>query len=136
LNPHVHVFMNVPTAGGVTNWAVELESVVDLRSSGWRQDSVKPGDTITVEGIVARDGSSQVWAKSMTLARTGKQVFNVTAPPPSASGPAKPTPRWPDGQPRLGPPPGETGYWGRPSATTLIQTGASVQADAEGLLRN
>src|ERR1700682_3820741 len=75
LNPHVHVFMNVPAAGGITNWAVELASVVDLRSSGWRQDSVKPGDMLTVDGIVARDGSSQVWARSMTLARTGKQVF-------------------------------------------------------------
>jgi hypothetical protein len=127
-NPHVHVFVNVPGAGGITNWAVELESVVDLRSSGWRNDSVRPGETVTVEGIVARDGSSQVWAKTMTLARTGKPVFNVTLPaPPRAA--ARPTPRWPDGQPRLGPPPGETGYWGYPSATSLVQTGAVVQAD-------
>src|SRR5947207_1530482 len=95
LNPHVHVFVNVPGAGGITNWAVELESVVDLRSSGWRNDSVRPGDTVTVEGLVARDGSSQVWAKTMTLARTGKAVFNVTpAAPPRAA--ARPTPRWPD----------------------------------------
>src|SRR4051812_20266435 len=121
LNPHVHVFMNVPAARGVTNWAVELESVVDLRNSGWHQDSVKPGDTVTVDGLVARDGSSQVWSKSMVLMRTGKAVFNTTPPPRSASGPARPTPRWPDGQPRLGPPPGETGYWGRPSATMLVQ---------------
>jgi len=137
LNPHVHVYVNVPRAGGITSWAVELESVVDLRESGWRQDSVKPGDTVTVEGIVARDGSSQVWAKSMTLGRTGKQVFSVTSPAkPSVSASARPTPRWPDGQPRLGPPSGETGYWGHPSATMLIQSGASVQADAQGLLRN
>ena len=54
LNPHVHIYMNVPGARGITNWAVELESVVDLRESGWRQDSVKPGDTVSVEGIVAR----------------------------------------------------------------------------------
>lgn len=137
LNPHVHVYVNVPRAGGITSWAVELESVVDLRSSGWRQDSAKPGDTVTVEGIVARDGSSQVWAKSMTLGRTGKQVFNVTGQAqPSASAAARPTPRWPDGQPRLGPPAGETGYWGHPSATMLVQAGATVQADAQGLLRN
>ena len=136
LDPHAHVFVNVPGAGGITNWAIELESVVDLRRSGWRIDSVKPGDGVTVEGIVARDGSSQVWARSVTLTRTGKQVFNVTPAQQSASAPARPTPRWPDGQPRLGPLPGETGLWARPSATMLVQTGASVQADAEGLLRN
>jgi hypothetical protein len=77
-----------------------------------------------------------MWAKSMALKSTGKQVFNVTSPPRSASVPGRPTPRWPDGQPRLGPPPGETGYWGRPSATMLIQSGANVRADAEGLLQN
>ena len=137
LNPHFHVFMNVPAAGGVTNWAVELESVVDLHNSGWRRDSVKPGDAVTVEGIPARDGSPQVWGKSVVLTKTGKQVLNATAAPQSAGNqPARPTPRWPDRQPRLGPPPGETGYWGRPSATTMVQTGASVQADADGLLRN
>ena len=136
LNPHVHVFVNVAGAGGLTSWAVELESVVDLRDSGWRRDSVKPGDVVTIQGIVARDGTPQVWAKSMALKSTGKQVFNVTSPPKSASTPTRPTPRWPDGQPRLGPPPGETGYWGRPSATMLIQSGADVRADAQGLLQN
>ena len=134
LNPHVHIYINVPGAGGATNWAVELPSVVDLRESGWRRDSVKPGDSVTVDGLVARDGSKQVWSRSMTLA-TGKQVFNLTTPKPAAAA-ARPTPRWPDGQPRLGPPPGETGYWGHPSSTMLIQAGATVQADAEGLLRN
>ena len=46
----------------------------------------------------------------------------------------KPTPRWPDSQPRLGALPGETGYWAIPSATTLVERGVTVEADANGLL--
>jgi hypothetical protein len=47
------------------------------------------------------------------------------------------TPRWPDGQPRLGPVPGERGYWGAASATTLIErTDAKVDVSASGLLKN
>ena len=50
-----------------------------------------------------------------------------------AQGP--PTPRWPDGQPRLGPPPGAQGYWGAASTTWLIEkTGAKIDVSADGLL--
>jgi len=59
LNPHVHVFMNVKDATPPTNWAIELESTVDLRRSGWTRDSLKIGDRVeltfrrlfTAEGI-------------------------------------------------------------------------------------
>ena len=49
-NPHVHVFMNVTTGKQLVNWAVELESPIDLQQSGWSADSVQPGDAI---GVVA-----------------------------------------------------------------------------------
>ena len=33
-NPHAHIYVNVRDAkGGVTNWAVELESPLDLKAS-------------------------------------------------------------------------------------------------------
>src|SRR5262245_45714728 len=76
-NPHVHLFMEVRAAGGVQQWAIELESRVDLVRSGWNRDSVRPGDVIKVQGIAARDGSRQVWAKSIVLANTGKRVLDV-----------------------------------------------------------
>jgi hypothetical protein len=47
------------------------------------------------------------------------------------------TPRWPDGQPRLGAPPGQTGFWGAASTTTLIEkTSAKIDVSAAGLLKN
>ena len=138
LNPHVHIFMDVADGKVASSWAVELESTVDLRRNGWSPETVKPGDVITVEGMTARDGSKQAWANSVVVDSTKKMVFTVAphTPPPLPS-PVPPTPRWPDGQPRLGPPPGEGGgYWDFPSATTLVEQGVTVQADRHGLLRN
>src|SRR5262245_54676590 len=46
-NLHVHIFMNVQNGNNVANWAVELESPVDLGRAGWNRDAVKPGDQLT-----------------------------------------------------------------------------------------
>jgi hypothetical protein len=141
-SPHVHVLMNAPDGARVVNWAVELESPVDLERSGWNPNSLKPGDAVTVQGIRARDGSRQVWGNSIMLSATGKTILSMSPAaiaalkPVTNNQPAKPTPRWPDGKPRLGAAPGETGYWGRPSATSLMEKGVEVETNAEGLLKN
>jgi hypothetical protein len=135
-NPHAHVFINVAEPnGGIANWAIELESPVDLRRQGWTRHTVNLGDVVTVEGIAARDGSKQAWSLSMIVPQTGQRVFfpRAIAPPPATH---KQTPHWPEGQPRLGAVPGDTGNWAYPSATTLTERGVAVEADANGLLRN
>jgi len=139
-NPHVHILMDVTEGTKVTSWAIELESTLDLERSGWNLNTVKPGDALTVQGTVARDGSPQLWGNSVMTA-AGKRVLDMSAAAkaallPTPNLPARATPRWPDGKPRLGPPPGEKGYWGKPSSTILVQTGANVQTDGNGLLRN
>jgi hypothetical protein len=135
-NPHAHVFVEVTEGRTVTTWAVELESVVDLQRSGWNRSTVKPGDQVTVQGITARDGSKQIWGNSVMAA--GRRIFTVSTDAQAGAGnqAAGPTPRWPDGKPRLGPVPGQTGYWASPSSTVLMQAGANVQMDAWGQLRN
>lgn len=141
-NPHVHVLMNVAEGGKTVNWAVEVESPIDLERSGWKRDSLKPGDAVVVQGASARDGSLQVWGSSIAMRDSGKRMLAMSAAasaalkPSTAASPAPAAPRWPDGRPRLGPAPGETGYWARPSSTTLMQTGANVDSDASGLLKN
>jgi len=114
-NPHVHVLMNVTAGGRTVNWAVELESRMDLERSGWNMNSLKPGESVTVQGIRARDGSPQVWGNSVVLARTNRKVLAMSPEalaalkPVTSNQPALPVPRWPDGKPRLGAAPGETG---------------------------
>src|SRR5262249_14718718 len=136
-NPHVHIFMNVQNGNSVDNWAVEFESPVDLGRAKWTRDTVKPGDGLTVQGIAARNGSRQVWANSVVMTATNKKLFDGATPPkPAGTAANAPTPKWPDGQPRLGAAPGQTGYWAAPTATSLVQTGANVTVDAYGLLKN
>jgi hypothetical protein len=114
------------------NWAVELESVVDLQKAGYTRDTVKPGDALAVEGPVARNGSRQIWGNTVTLA--GRRIFNVpddSAAPRVTGGTV---PRWPDGKPRLGPVTGTSGYWARPSSFLMTETGVNVRANKNGLL--
>lgn len=47
---------------------------------------------------------------------------------------ARPTPRYPDGTVRLDAPPGEWGYWGPVSVSSLIEKGVDVAMNADGLL--
>jgi len=140
-NPHVHVFMNVADAAGAVNWAIELEGPIDLERSGWSRETLRPGDRIRVAGFGARNGSHQAWGNSVVVRATGKAVYNVTLTPPAAPLEPRPTPRWPDRQPRLGAAQGgSTGYWAYPSVTALAEGNSAdkiaVPMDTWGLLKN
>jgi hypothetical protein len=134
-NPHVHVFFNVAAKDkSLENWAVELESTVLLKKSGWSRATLKPGDAIEVQGPAARDGTRQIWGSSVLQTATNRRVLNAvdTAPvPPEAP---RPAPRWPDGTVELGAPTTAGGYWGYPTSTVLMQAGANVAMNADGLL--
>lgn len=133
-NPHVHVFVNVTNGSEVLNWAVELESPIALRESGWRANTLTPGDAVSVAGFAALDGTRQIWGDSLIEVATGKQVLNLAIPRPAVAGAPRPTPRWPDGTPQLGASGADSGYWGYPTKSVLVQEGANVAMNAAGLL--
>jgi hypothetical protein len=67
-NPHVRFFIDVKDESGkVTNWELELGSPNGLMIQGWRIDSLKPGERVTVDGFPARDGSNLASARKVTL---------------------------------------------------------------------
>jgi hypothetical protein len=134
-NPHAHVFFNVTENGRTVNWAIELESPIDLERSGWRKDTLQPGDAITVSGILARDGTRQIWGETVVLTQTDRRVFEVARAAPVKPLEPRPTPRWPNGQPMLGAVPGGAGgYWGFPSSTALFEDGVDVEMNRDGQL--
>jgi len=45
-----------------------------LRRLGWRSDSLKTGDQVTVDGFSAKDGSRMANARKVTLA-DGRSIF-------------------------------------------------------------
>ena len=74
-NPHIWVFIDVKdTSGKVENWGVEGGAPNALFRNGWRKDSLKVGDTVTVEGFRGRDGSNRANANRVTLP-DGRRVF-------------------------------------------------------------
>ena len=74
-NPHIYYYVDVTDASGkVTNYAVEGGPPNVLFRSGWRKDTLKPGDTVTVEGYQAKDGSNHVNGRNVTLP-DGKKIF-------------------------------------------------------------
>ena len=136
-NPHVHIFMNVTANRKVTNWAIELESPIELAKDGWTRDSVHPGDKLTVKGNPALDNSRQVWGADLRYTETTMLVFPPKPRNAQAPLPARPTPRWPDGHPALGQSPNSVdGYWEAPSKTALVEDGVDVKMDQYGLLAN
>ena len=75
-NPHARFYIDVKDENGaVNNWNFELGSPVQLRRQGWRPDSLKVGDQVTVEGYVAKDGAKMASAKKIVLA-DGRSVFS------------------------------------------------------------
>jgi hypothetical protein len=57
-NPHAHFFMDVKDGNGnVVHWNLELASPNVLIRNGWKRNSVKAGDTVTVTGSPAKDNS-------------------------------------------------------------------------------
>ena len=132
-NPHALLYLDVGTA----SWAVEWASPLELRKTGWTRDALKVGDSVTVEGWLARDGSKLASGRTIVLA-SGKRLAEAPeSEAAQANAKAKPTPRWPDGHPRLGVVPGEQGYWANPSASSLVETtSGNIRMNGNGLLAN
>jgi len=78
-NPHVYYYVDVADPSGtVVNWAIEVGAPNGLYRAGWRKDSLKIGDQVTVEGFRAKAGGPHINGSSVVLAN-GKKVFNGTA---------------------------------------------------------
>jgi hypothetical protein len=75
MNPHARFYVDAKdTDGKVTHWNFELGAIPVLVKQGWRRDSLKPGDEVTVEGSRAKDGSTTGNARVVRLA-DGRRVF-------------------------------------------------------------
>jgi Family of unknown function (DUF6152) len=68
-NPHTHVLVDVKDdKGTTTTWKFELASPKVLAQLGWKATSLNVGDEVTVEGALAKDGSTSANARAVTLA--------------------------------------------------------------------
>ena len=72
-NPHVWFYINVKDekTGEVTNWGAEMGPPHGLQRQGWRRETLKIGERVSLEGSLAKNGSKRVNARRVTLASTG-----------------------------------------------------------------
>ena len=72
-NPHVWFYVNVKDdkTGEITNWGAEMGPPHGLQRRGWRRDTLKIGEEVTVIGSMAKNGSKRMNARTVTLTSTG-----------------------------------------------------------------
>src|SRR5580692_8758623 len=88
MNPHARFYVDVKEANGsMTNWNFELGAIPVLLKQGWTKNSLHAGDTVTVEGSLAKDGSKTANARSVVLA-DGRKVFGGSSAPGAPGGAA------------------------------------------------
>lgn len=101
-NPHVYIYIDATDAKTkkVSNWGFEMGPPHGLQKSGWKRNTLKLGETIEVDGWLARDGSNTGNAKRVKRTSTGQVMgaassngqtltgsgANQAAPPPARTG--------------------------------------------------
>jgi hypothetical protein len=80
INPHAYVYIDTKDDGGQTkNYRIEMGPPYALVRGGWKRDTIKIGDQVTVTGAaLAKDGSNaagSMQTTSMTLASGQKLVM-------------------------------------------------------------
>ena len=79
-NPHAWFYMDVKGDDGkISNWGFELGSPNGLMRSGWTKNSLKVGDTVTVEASQAKDSSKNANARTVTM--NGQRLFAGSSQP-------------------------------------------------------
>jgi hypothetical protein len=57
-NPHVYVKLDAKDdSGKIAHWSVEGQNPVSMNAIGWRKDTFKPGDVISIDVNAAKNGS-------------------------------------------------------------------------------
>jgi hypothetical protein len=76
-NPHSYLQLAVPNnTGGLDEWSIEVGTPNVNARMGWRKDSLKSGDKITITFCPLKDGQRGGTLKTATLA-DGRVLFGV-----------------------------------------------------------
>ena len=68
-NPHAYIYVDVKDTNGVVEkWSAEMGGVGMLARVGWRRDTVKPGDGITLVGKPSKEGKPSMLLDKVILA--------------------------------------------------------------------
>ena len=75
VNPHPNMLVAVPNADGtVTEWTLTTASIQNLTRQGINKTSIKPGESLKITILPARNGSPSGFVRRMEL---GDKTFNL-----------------------------------------------------------
>lgn len=78
-NPHSYIHLAVASKDGtVTEWACEGANPGALSRRGFQRGDIKIGDTLTIDGFLAKNGSHLIDARRIILA-SGKVIYGGSA---------------------------------------------------------
>lgn len=78
-NPHIWLYLDVKDESGKdVRWQCEGGPPNTLTRNGWTKDALQPGDTVTIDGRRAKDGTNTCNARSVVLPN-GHMVFAGSA---------------------------------------------------------
>ena len=81
MNPHIYTLVETQGADGkAVVYRIEGGPPNALFRLGWRMDSLKIGDTVTVSGLRAKNEASMNIGQAKITTADGKQVFDGNAP--------------------------------------------------------
>ena len=80
-NPHVWFYINVKDekTGEVANWGAEMGPPHGLQRQGWRRDTLKIGEEVSVEGSLAKNGTKRMNARTVLITATGQKPRELDA---------------------------------------------------------
>ena len=77
-NPHAWIYMDVKNAsGGTDKWECELGSPNAMTRAGFTQGSVKVGDELVLDGILAKKGAN-ICSTRTVKGKDGRTVLSQT----------------------------------------------------------
>jgi len=77
VNPHPNMLVAVPNADGtVTEWTLTTASIQNLTRQGIDKTSIKPGESLKITILPARNGSPSGFVRQLAL---GDKTFNLVS---------------------------------------------------------
>jgi Family of unknown function (DUF6152) len=76
-NPHVRLYLEVKDESKTANWELYLGSPNQQILNGWKIDTYRRGDRVSVDAYPARDGSSVGFAKKITPVASLRQSAQI-----------------------------------------------------------
>ena len=80
MNPHIYTLVEAKSADGSIVYSVEGGPPNALYRQGWRMDSLKIGETVTVSGLRAKNAASMHVGQATITTADGKRIFDGVGP--------------------------------------------------------